>query len=181
LETISSYVNQELKWRQQKMTQRSFELVADDNTVLARVAWQNILGSLATAEAEDAKWTFKRVGFWRPRVTVHNVGSDDNLAVFEPKWTGAGSLTMDEGSRFHWKSENFWNTQWNWVNEADQTILHYKLEQGFLKTGGKMQVGDLQVKRNQLPLLATLGWYLLILMAEDSAATMVATTSAAIT
>jgi len=39
-------------------------------------------GSLADAEAEGHHWTFKRQGFWQPRVTVRLAGSDADVAVF---------------------------------------------------------------------------------------------------
>jgi hypothetical protein len=54
-------------------------------------------GSLANAGSADGDWTFKRSGFWNPRVTARVAGSDTDIAVFRPRWMGGGTLELPDG------------------------------------------------------------------------------------
>jgi hypothetical protein len=80
-----------LKWEQSgKLASR---LVADGQTI-ATLSWAKSWGSLATGESAEGEWTFKRIGFLRPRVTVRETGSDADLAVFSISWTGDGTVVF---------------------------------------------------------------------------------------
>ena len=79
MRSISETAGQELLWIQPAAFQREHELRAGDD-VVATLKFQR--GSLADAEAPDGYWTFKRQGFWQPRVTVRAAGSDADLATF---------------------------------------------------------------------------------------------------
>ena len=99
MRSIFTATGQELSWHQPKGLRRHFELRIGDE-VLATLRWETNFGSLATAETAEGRWTFKRVGFWRPKVTVRAAGSDADLAVFEPRWTGSGTLTLASGHSY---------------------------------------------------------------------------------
>jgi hypothetical protein len=60
------------------------KLIAPDNQSdpFAVLRWAKRWGSLATGESADRYWSFKRVGFLRPRITIREAGSDSNVAVF---------------------------------------------------------------------------------------------------
>ncbi len=75
--------------------------------------------SLATAETADGTWTFKRVGFLNPRVTIRAAGSPDNLAVYQPKFWGDGTVTFADGAAFRWQPTNFWATEWAFTGASD--------------------------------------------------------------
>jgi hypothetical protein len=80
LET-ADLVGKELEWVQPSALKMEFELRADDETA-ATLRFRSSLGSLATAESGDGCWTFKRVGFWRTRVTIRACDGETDLAVF---------------------------------------------------------------------------------------------------
>ena len=190
---IQEAADQELSWRQPSVLRQEFELRAGEET-LATLRWQKAFGSLALAEAADGRWTFKRAGFWQPRVTVRAAGSDVDIAVFKPEgWSGGGALTTERGSTFRWAGKGLWRSQWTWHGPDDVELVRFTGGQG-LKTEGWMtlaavaatlpevaQLDDLYrpvpegervppaAALPELGLLVTLGWYLLVLAAQDAA------------
>ena len=126
--------------------------------------------SLANAQTAGQQWTFKREGFWHPQVTVREQGSDDNVAVFKPGWTGGGTLELPEGRQLRFGAANFWHSQWEWSEPAGKALIHFKSHPGLLRMEGQVDIDSEAVSLPELPLLVVLGWYLLILFARDSAA-----------
>lgn len=197
---IQEAADQELLWRQPSMMKQEYELRAGDE-VLATLRWQKTFGSLALAETAEASWTFKRSGFWRPRVTARPAGSEDDIATFEPKWDGSGTLTTAGSRHFRLVNANFWRSEWAWRDAGDAPLVRFLNKQVF-RTESQVvlspeaaslpetaQLDDVyqpvpperlappSAALAELPLLVTLGWYLLVLMAQDSAAAT-ATTAA---
>ncbi|HEX3630717.1 MAG TPA: hypothetical protein VHW91_09625, partial [Candidatus Dormibacteraeota bacterium] len=70
---LAEVAGQELLWVQPSARKREHELRAGDD-VGATLAFQR--GSLANAAAAEGEWTFKRQGFWHPRVTARIAGSE---------------------------------------------------------------------------------------------------------
>ena len=68
--------------------------------------------------AADGHWTFKRTGFFNPRITVRLNGHDTDLALFKPQWTGGGVLEFYSGPRLLWGSSGFWRTHWSFTPPA---------------------------------------------------------------
>jgi len=88
-----------LHWVQLHAIKHEFELRSGDE-LCGTLYWEKAFGSLASVTSEDGEWTFKRVGFLNPRVTVRQPGSDLDIAIFKPGWTGSGSLEFPSGRRF---------------------------------------------------------------------------------
>ena len=91
-------IDQGLTWVKPRALRAEYQLIADGKA-LASLRWEKALGSLARAEAADGRWTFKRVGFLRPRVTVRAEGSVADVAMLEP---GTGILQFSDGHTYHW-------------------------------------------------------------------------------
>jgi hypothetical protein len=163
---ISETAGQELLWIQPAARKRDHELRAGDD-VVATLHFQR--GSLADAEAAGAHWTFKRQGFWHPRVTVRTAGSDADLAVFHPRWVGGGALEFPDGRAVRLSSANFWQSEWVW-QDNEKPLIWFKGRRGLVKVRGAVEIQPEAVALPDLPLLILLGWYLILLHAEDSAA-----------
>lgn len=76
-----------LTWSQPKALERTFEL-RDGNRLFGSLSFVKSFGSLAGASLATGDWTFKRVGYFRPRVTVRRRGQETDLAFYEPKGLG---------------------------------------------------------------------------------------------
>jgi hypothetical protein len=172
---ISETAGEELLWIQPAASRREHELRAGDD-VVATLRFQR--GSLADAEADGHHWTFKRQGFWQPRVTVRVSGSDADVAVFRPHWAGGGTLDFGDGLSVGLGSANFWQSQWVW-QEKDQPLMLFKGRHGIVKAKGAVEIQPGAAGRPDTPLLVLLGWYLILLHADDTAAATAGATVAA--
>ncbi len=175
MRSISELAGTELLWEQPARTKRDFELHAGEE-LLAVLRFQR--GSLADAAVADCRWTFKREGFGHPRVTVRMPGADTDLAVFRASWTGGGTLEFAAGNVARLSVANVWHSQWLWHGKDEAPLVRFKARQGFMTTSALVDISAGAGKSEDLPLLVVLGWYLILLYSEDSAA---ASTAAVVT
>lgn len=191
---IQEVADQALFWRQPGAFKQAYELRADEE-VVATLDWGKSWGTLATARTAEGAWTFKRSGFWQQRVGVRPLDSEREIASFAPKWSGDGTLTLAGGRSFHWAGKGFWRLEKVWQDREDAPPLIGFKRDGGLKTEARLvlspvaaalpetsQLDDLYIPLPpgaqgppaqplaELPLLATLGFYLLVLETMDSAA-----------
>jgi hypothetical protein len=191
---IQEAADQELIWRQPSAMKQHYELRAGDE-VLATLRWEKNWGSLATARTAEGAWTFKRAGFWQQRVAVWPAGEAREVATFTPKWTGDGALVVAGGRTFRWAGKGFWGLEKFWQAGEDTPPLVGFKHQGAIRTEARVvlspaaavlpetvQLDDLyrplppeamappSAPLAELPLLVTLGFYLMVLEVMDSAA-----------
>lgn len=175
MQPINIAASRDLTWTRASKSPLVYELRADE-AIVATLRWQK--GSLAEAETAAGRWTFKRVGFWHPRVTVRVAGVDTDSAIFAAGWTGGGILRLAAGREFAWGAATFWHTQWAWKDAAGQPVVTFASKHGTAPAAGHLEVALAALDLPELPLLAPLGWYLLLLQArEDEASTVAAVTA----
>lgn len=138
---------------------------------IGTIRWEKSFGSLATAEASEGQWTFERGGFWGVRVTVRESGSAETIAMFVSNWNGmTGSLQYRGGQRIRWASSGpdwsmsrrFWHSRWWWFSENGPEIASFSSDNRLMKTEGRLEISTHGAGLPELPLLALLGWYLLL-------------------
>ena len=164
-----------LSWSQPKALQRTFEL-RDGDRLLGTLSFATSWGSLAEASMAAGEWTFKRVGFFRPRVTVRRREQETDLAVYQPKgWGSEGELQFAGGRIYAWKPANFWATRFNFVDATGRALVAFKpgAEESkwsdIFKFQALVEIDHSASRLEELPLLVSLGWYLMILHHQDSA------------
>ena len=155
------------EWAQPETFARRFELTSNGQ-FCGSVEFQRALGSLATATFGRERWTFKRTGFFSPRITIRREGEETEIAVFTPVWSGGGTLELAGGRRYKLGSSSFWGRDWVFEDEAGHIAVSLHGPTGFLKSGGTATVDQ---SLPETPLLLCLLWYIQVLMAEDAAAT----------
>jgi hypothetical protein len=172
-----------LSWSQPKALQRTFEL-RDGNRLFGTLSFVKSFGSLAEASMAAGDWTLKRVGYFRPSVTVRRRGQEADLAVYEPRgWGAEGELQFAGGRIYAWKPANFWATKFNFVDTAGRPLVAFKpgAEESkwsdLFKFQALVEIEPSANRLEELPLLVSVGWYLMILHHEDasSAGAVVAT------
>jgi hypothetical protein len=183
MERLSEFQDSVVEWIQPRTGQRFYELRAGE-AVLGSLSFRSSFGTLAIAEMDGGRWSFKRVGFLNPRVTVRVVDRDEDVAIYYPKFWGDGVIRFDDGRSFAWKPVNFWATQWAFVDSDGRSVLsfqhgreHEKLSDIF-KTQATVEIRPVEASRDLLPVLVPLGLYLIILHQQDAAAAVAATSSA---
>ena len=130
---------------------------------------------LATAQSGDGSWTFKRVGFLETRATVREEGAQNDLAVFEhATWSGGGTLTIAGGPAIQ-VTTNFWQSRIEFQLEDGTVLFRYETE-GFMRDGAELTVEPAGARLKELPWLLAFGWYLVVMIQNDAAATAVVIT-----
>lgn len=176
MKSISEAIGIHLEWREPKVGEKYFELRTEEE-IFGTLEFRSMFGTLATAETDQGKWTFKRVGFLKPRVTVRENGSEKDIAVYQPKIRGDGTLTFPDGVVFGWKPKNFWSTEWAFYDIIDRMFVTFKPGtektklSDLFKVQAIVEVSSEAATCGRLSLLLTLGWYLIILHRQDTATT----------
>jgi hypothetical protein len=171
MERIGQYVGETLQWCQPRLFASEYELRCGD-VVVATLDFRSAFGTHATAESADGRWTFKRVGFWRTRVTVRNEGGDDDVAVFENEtWSGGGTLRFANGTSYQ-ASTNFWTTRWEFQTAGEVPLVRFHTH-GLARVEADVELQADAAHLAALPLMVMLGWYLVVMLHRDSAATAV--------
>lgn len=167
VKSLREFPDRELKWTQPKRLKRYFELRCGDDRI-GTLRWEKWFGSLATAEAAEGQWTFKREGFWGLRVTVRESGSAETIAMFElslalDSTLMTGSLLYRGGQRIRWAPSSIWHwhPRWMWVSVNGLEIAGFSSSDHRFKTEGRLRVSTHGAGLPELPLLGLLGWYLL--------------------
>ena len=174
---IRDVADRSLIWRQPRARAREYELQVDEE-VVATLRWGR--GALAAAAVADERWTFARAGFWRPRVTARAEGTGAACAIFRAGWTGGGALETPAGRSFHWVPANLWHTHWSWREAGAGPVVHFGSRQGLVRIEGQVDVEPEAVTLPELDLLVPLGWYLLVLLARDTAEVSASTAGGAV-
>ena len=191
---IQEAADQALGWRQPSAFKEHYELRAGDE-VLASLHWETAWGTLATARTAEGEWTFKRSGFWQQRIGVRPIGSEREVATFVPDWLGNGILTVEGGRTFRWSGKGIMGMEKLWQEREGappligfqhvvrlKTEAHVVLSPVAASLPETVQLDDLylpippeemsplSLQLAELPLLVTLGFYLLGLAVRDAAA-----------
>jgi hypothetical protein len=166
----------EFEWLQLESRPRVYRLARNEDE-LATLKFEKCSGSLATAKFGLKEWTFKRTGFLSPKVSIREVGSETDLAIFSPSWSGGGSLTFLSGQRYRLRQTNFWGTEWAFETEDGSPAVVLSGPHGGFKQSGEIRVAQSAASTPETPLLILLIWYLRVLMSDDAVvATLIATT-----
>lgn len=166
MKTIREAAGHPLEWTQRSVFRREFELRAGDD-IVAILRWEKTFGSLARAETAEGIWTFKRSGFLRPKVTVREAGTESDIAVFKPNWIGEGTLQFTDAGRYTWAKCSFWGDQWAFADDMGNPMVYFKPKISLLAKKVEVNIQPEALSAPDLPLLALLGWYLLVLLSEE--------------
>lgn len=126
--------------------------------------WQSAFQAAAIAETADGIWKFKLEGFlFRQWVRVEVDGGGDK-AIFQAQPSLNGMLEYGDGRAFYWDS-NFWLTKWIWSNEEGQELMRVQRSLS-IKAEGGVAIDSTFLDRTEIPLLAVLGWYVIMLLTD---------------
>jgi hypothetical protein len=168
MKRLRDLVGRELVWTQPHATRRGFVLTLGDETV-ATLNFRSTWGTLAIAETADGNWTFKRVGFWMPHVTVRAGDAEKDLATFtNSTWTGGGTLVWADGKHLR-ANTNLWASTFEFKDESEEPLVRFTRIRGVFHMASNVEILAAGAKLPELALLVTLGWYLAVKMHDDAA------------
>ena len=166
MQSIRNAQGYTLIWQQQQPHQREYEL-RSGASVFATLRWLKAFGTLAQADTSEGQWTFKRAGFWRTQVTVRPVGATDDQIHFEPTRVGSGTINLPQSRQLRWSTTGGDHTQWAWHALTGLPLLRFDAADGSTRTG-QVTIEPDAFTLPDLALLVPLGWYLTILLIDDS-------------
>lgn len=165
---INELIGAELVWRQPNALKMEYELLANNQTA-ATLRFRSSFGTLATAESADGCWTFKRVGFWKPHVTIRVCGAETDMARFHHNtWTGGGTLELPDRRRYS-ASTNVWQTNLEFKTESDTALVRLK-NGGVFRLTAQVEILPTAQGLPETPWIVMLGCYLVVMLSIDSAA-----------
>lgn len=168
MKKIAELAGLKLNWGTRPFT-LEYELRANDE-LAATLCFKKLFGTLAIAESADGSWSFKRMGLFKPRVTIQANGSDEDIAIFRNNtWSEGGTLEFPDGRKYL-VATNFWQSQYEFRTETGQPLLKFKSD-GFVNLSAQVELLPEASGLPDLPWMVMFGWYLVVMMDMDSAAT----------
>lgn len=158
---------EKLTWIRESDDSRNFVLKAGQETV-ASLRWDKASGSLAIGESRGQRWTFKRVGYFHPHVTIRNFGEAAEMARVEVRGGGAGMIHFTDGERYNFLA-NLWRAEWEWSTPSGATMIKFRRDFSIDERAGHVEIPKEHLSTIHLPMMTVLGWYLIVLIAEDAA------------
>jgi hypothetical protein len=153
-----------LAWGQRSAFQRNYQLM-DGPRLVATLRFEKTFGANAAATFQGREFRLLRTGILQPRVVVTDA---DGRAVarFRPNWSGGGVVEWNNGVKFSWKATNFWKSEWGFVDAEKNPHLKFFQQLALFRNGARVSA----IRETEYtPVQCLLGWYLLVLAAEESA------------
>jgi hypothetical protein len=168
MDKISNFTNYKLYWLEKSAFKQNFELHSELDSLLASLTFKKLSGTLAEAESAEGSWTFKRVGFLNPKVTIRTQQKEEDIAIFHPKSFSKSILEFSNKKVFYWHHTNFWSTQWAFTDESGKELVSFKpgsKEHKFSDLFKEQAIVEFQSEAKiiqELPLLTIFGWYIIV-------------------
>jgi hypothetical protein len=162
-------------WTQPKATNRIFELNRHDKP-FGTLEFRSMWGTLALSQDPVQNWSFKRVGFLTPHITVRMPDSDSDYALFDPKVFGGGMLHTPDGRPYRWEPLNNWHTKWRFTDKKGAPIISFEQDAEEFKLSdlftiqAAVTVETSRITNLEFSMLVNLGFYLVVLNSMDSSA-----------
>lgn len=151
-----------LRWLRTSENPMAFDLASGDARV-ARLRWARHGASLTTAELATETWTLKRGGFLNPRVTVRVAGSEMNVARLSAHLS-SHRIEVRGGHSYALHRAGLLVPAWKVSTDAGVEILHIEpVREGRKLEGGAVLASPAGVASPDLPLLAVVSWYFIVL------------------
>jgi len=175
MKEFATSAGDELIWRQPKAAKRFYELFRQEEA-FGTLEFRSMWGTLAWAKSPIQDWSFKRLGFLNPHVTIRFPDAESDYALFYPKIFGGGRLQMLDGRPFSWEPLNFWRSKWRFIDRSGFPILSF--DQGgeefnisdIFKMQAVVKVESSRITNLEFSMLVNLGFYLIVLHQSDTAA-----------
>ncbi len=142
------------------------ELVDDAGQVYASLQWASAFGTRANAQTAGESWSFKRIGFWVPKVSVRRVGSEVNLALFRRARGVLGALRFADGQSCDLRAVDSKSRIWEFAESGSDTPIVRCTRETIRQRAGEMVIPE--PSHPLAPLLSCFIWYLILSARRDA-------------
>lgn len=157
-------VGQDLKWIKPDVIKKEYVLLGK-KSVIAVLSFQNPFSFFATAESADGKWIFKRVGIWKPKVTIREIRSEVDLGVFKNiTREGEGTLELTDGTQYNLRNHtDAVPSHFSFECASGEALISYGRFDWFLSLSSHVEIHPIAKDVSEMPWMVLLGWYAIIL------------------
>lgn len=124
-------------------------------------------GAPAAGETTEERWTFEKAGLLNPRIVAQPVGSKVQAATLSIGWRGSGTIELASRRWFRLTSRGFWRSEWVLIDSDRKRLLTIRPEFERGQTRASLEVDPAALSLRELPLLAMLCWYAVLLFSYD--------------
>jgi hypothetical protein len=142
--------------------------------VVGTLRWSKDCGTLATGESTEGSWTFTRVGWLTPKILVSTPGSKMSSATLTMRWRGGGVIDLQTGQSFNFTPKGFWQSEWSLTDPGQKRLLTIRPNFAWGKVGASVDVEPSAQSVRELPLMAILCWYAILLWHDNDDSAVVA-------
>jgi len=168
LQPLAEALGQPWLWTRPKVWRRRYELRAD-TALLAVLESRATLRSDTSVESATGRWRMRHEGLLRGLVRVVHEGHAGDMAVYRPRWFGAGDVTTARGDVLRWHRADFWGRRWEFVDSGGLTRVAFSRAPAFFSLDVRVEIGAHASRDDaELEVLVMLGFYLLLLMARQA-------------
>lgn len=162
----------EWRWERPRLLQRRWHLLAGDEPI-ARLESPSVWRATMVAETAGATWRLRHQGFLLGTVCLERevaAGEYAPAATYRPAWFGAGRIESG-ADVLRWRRDDFLGRRWTISTEDGAPLVTFERLPGLFRSGCRVIRADAAQGRADLPQLALLGWYVLVLMVRQAQAT----------
>lgn len=156
-------------WTRPKVFRRLYELRAGDDLV-ATLESPSLFSSAAIATTSDGQSLLRHTGLLRGRVLLTDLAGGEPRIRFQPGWFGAGTVHCSDGGEWTWKRSDFWGRTWCFESASGTPLLSFVRRPAWFRTAVAVEPSPEARRLAELPDLALLGFYLLLLMQRQAQA-----------
>ncbi len=170
MSSVDELLYHELQFSKPHLAERFFELRSQDQRV-GSVRFTKLTGTIAEIDFLGRQWSFKRMGFWHPYISIRRKGSmDDDLHLpFSNKWGGLLNYKRQDGQVLDLMNVSFWHQIWAWQKYDKTVMIEFQIMTG-LKDRAKIIIKEIE-DPDETVLLLALGCYALSSYGWDDDAT----------
>lgn len=157
---LNELLYQELIFLKPHLTERFFELRLDEE-IIGTIRFPKLTGTIAEAHFLDYIWTFKRMGFWHPYISIRKPDNPEDFLrlPFSNKWGGLLMFKRADGQILELTNISFWQQIWAWLKHDKTILIEFHITIG-LKNRAKVVIRQIDDPEETILLLA-LGCYAL--------------------
>jgi hypothetical protein len=165
--TISDLNLKSLVWKQPSAWHRAYVLQSSTGE-LGRLCFPSVWKEIAEIEFGSQAWTFDRRGFFGRKVLIWRRGEAEPFGEYHPEtFRRGGKLDMGDGHGFQF-STNFWITRLDILDEQGELLVSLHKD-GIFRISVAVELQPEANELAEIPLLISLGLYMLLLIQHDSA------------
>ena len=173
MKSLHRATGRQLVWRARRLFSPIHDLLDADGADVepyATLTLQNpfVVSPGARCETADGIWGFRHRSFRRESVIVHAEGSEVEAASFRRSWR-RGTIRFPDGREFLWRPSSLLGPEWRIEDSRQIPLLRFR-RRFSLRTTYRLEIDPAAGSLVELPCLAGLGYYLLLLSRRRRAA-----------